>query len=629
MKELKKSIKFRWLLIALIIIIPFLVLSYFSIRVYLWIELPILLIIIVIFGRKVFLSAFRSLIKLKLSNINLLMTVAVIGAIYLRQFEEAAIIIVLFSLAENLEEFGIDRSQRALKNLIDSAPKKALLKDKEKEFPIEEIEIGNTIIIKPGDIIPMDGTVEFGNSLVDESTITGEPLPKNKYLNDTVYAGTLNGTGYLEVKVTKKSKDNTLSKIIDLTYKSALKKTKSQKFIEKFARIYTPFVILAAVLLVTIPVVLFKKPFNYWFTQALTLLIISCPCALVISTPVTVFSAVGNATKNGALIKGGIFLEEMGKLKAIAIDKTKTLTKGEPVVSDIIPLNGFTEREVLACAAGLEAFSEHPISKSIVKKVEEIGAKPHLFRNFQSVTGKGLTGECTICLDKRHFIGNIKYINGKKDTNSDKFLRKKIDELEKQGKTVIIMSDNKRIKGIIAITDELKPGSRLTISNLLKLNIEPILLTGDNLASAKFAASNLGIKSVKAGLLPHNKVEELKKIIDRYKSVAMVGDGVNDAPALAAASVGIAMGATGSDVAIENSDIALLNDNLKLLPYLVRLGKKAVGIIRFNIIFAISIKFLFLILAAFGLSNLSMAIFADVGVTILVIINGLRLYGYK
>ena len=629
MQELIKNKKIRWLLAVLIIIIPFLVLSYFSIHASLWIELPLFLIIIVFFGRKVFLSAFRSLIKLRFSNINLLMTIAVIGAIYLRQFEEAAIIIVLFALGDNLEEFGIQRSQTALKKLIDSTPKTASVKGKEKEVPIEDIEIGQTIIVKPGNVISMDGIVIFGESIVDESTITGEPLPRNKYLNNAVYAGTINGNGYLEVKVTKNAKDNTLSKIIDLTYKSSEKKTTSQKFIEKFAKIYTPAVMLAAILLVVIPVFLLNKPFNYWFTQALTLLIISCPCALVISTPVTVFSAIGNATKKGALIKGGIFLEEMGKIKAIAFDKTKTLTKGEPVVSDVIPLNGFTESEVLACAAGLEAFSEHPIAKSIIKKVQEIGVKPHTFKDFQSVTGKGLTGECLVCADKKHYLGNIKFINENQGLGYGDFILKRIDELEKQGKTAIVISDDKRIKGIIAITDEIRKESKSLISSLLGLNVKPIILTGDNEASAKYVATTLGIENVKAGLLPEDKVDELKIIIGQYKYVAMAGDGVNDAPALATASVGIAMGATGSDIAIENSDIALLNDNLSLLPYLIKLGKKAVGIIRFNIILAVTIKFLFLILAGLGLSNLSLAIFADVGITILVIINGLRLFNYK
>lgn len=629
MKELFKNVKLRWQLAALIVIMPFLVLSYFSIHAPLWIELPILGVIVIFFGRKVFLSALRSLIKLKFSNINLLMTIAVIGAIYLRQFEEAAVIIVLFALGDNLEEFGIQRSQTALKKLIAGTPKTASVKGKEKEVSIEDIEIGETVIIKPGDIIPMDGKIIYGNSLVDESSITGEPLPKNKYLNDIVYAGTLNGTGYLEAQVIKKAKDDTLSKIIDLTYKSSEKKTTSQKFIEKFAKIYTPAVIFAAILLVLVPVVLLKKPFNYWFSQALTLLIISCPCALVISTPVTIFSAVGNATKKGALIKGGIFLEEMGKIKAIAFDKTRTLTKGSPIVSDIILLNGFTESEVLACAAGLEIFSEHPIAKSIVKKAMEIGVKPHTFKDFQSITGKGLTGECSICIDKKHFLGNIKFINENKGMGNNDFILKKIDELEKQGKTAIVMCDDKRIKGIIAVTDEIRKESKPLVSSLLELHVKPIMLTGDNEASAGFVASYLGIETVKADLLPENKVMELTKLISQYKHVAMAGDGVNDAPVLAAASVGIAMGATGSDIAIENSDIALLNDNLSLLPYLIKLGRKVAGILKFNIVLAISIKFIFLILAAYGLSNLSLAIFADVGVTILVIINGLRPFGYK
>lgn len=556
------------------------------------------------------------------------MTIAVIGAIYLRQFEEAAVIVVLFALSDYLEEFGIKRSQTALQKLIDSTPKTALLKDKEKEIPVENLKIGEIVIIKPGDTIPIDGIVKYGNSIVDESSITGESLPKNKFINDKVYAGTINGSGYLEIIVTKKAKDTTLSKIIDLTYKSSEKKTTSQKFIEKFAKVYTPLIIIAAILLVLIPVFLFKRPFSYWFPQSLTLLIISCPCALVISTPVTVFSAIGNATKKGALIKGGIFLEEIGKIKVFAFDKTRTLTKGEPVVSDIIAFPGFTKEDVLACAAGLESFSEHPIAKSIVNKAREIGVEPHKFQCFESIAGKGLIGECTVCLDKEHFLGNIRFIN-EKQNNSDETLLKQIDELEKQGKTAIVMSENKKVKGIIAVTDEIRKESKSLITNLDALNIKPVILTGDNQASAKYVAANLGIKNFKAGLLPEDKVSELTKLIDQYGDVAMAGDGVNDAPALAAASVGIAMGATGSDIAIENSDIALLNDNLTILPFLIKLGKKAVGIIRFNIILAIVIKLIFLILALMGLSNLSLAIFADVGVTILVVINGLRLFGYK
>ncbi len=410
MKELLKNIRFRWLIIALAVTIPFLILSFFDIHAYLWIELPIFLVIIILAGRKIFLSGLKGLIKLRFSNINFLMTIAIAGALYLRQFEEAVIIVILFSIGESLEEFGIKRSKKALESLVEKTPKTAILKEGNKEVPIEEIDIAQIILVKPGDIIPMDGKVVYGDSLVDESSITGEPLPKNKYKDDPVYAGTINGNGYLEVEVLKKAKDNTLSKIVELTYKATDKKISSQRFIEKFAKFYTPTVIGSAILLVIIPVVILKNPFDYWFTQALTLLIISCPCALVISTPVTVFSALGNATKNGALIKGGKFLEEMGKIKAIAFDKTKTLTLGEPEVSDIITFNGFKNEDVLACAAGLEIFSEHPIAKSLVDKAKELGIDTHKFHGFESITGKGLKGQCTVCEDSAHFLGSLKFI---------------------------------------------------------------------------------------------------------------------------------------------------------------------------------------------------------------------------
>jgi len=312
MRERLKNAKFRWLIATLLIIIPFEVLSLFSIHFPLWIELPLFFIVISIFGRSVFLSGIRSLIKLNFSNINLLMTLATFGAIYLRQFEEAAIVIVLFALADSLEEFGIEKSQTALKELVETAPKAAQIKGKEEKVPIENIGIGEIIVIKPGDQVPLDGEVVSGSSLVDEAAITGEPLPRNKYIGDLAFAGTLNGQGYLEVKVTKKAKDTTLSRIIELTYKSAEKKSVSQKFIEKFAKIYTPFVVFVSLLLILIPVLALGNPFIPWFAQALTLLVIACPCALVISTPVAIFSAVGNATQKGALIKGGRYIEEMG-----------------------------------------------------------------------------------------------------------------------------------------------------------------------------------------------------------------------------------------------------------------------------------------------------------------------------
>ena len=626
-RELFKNSKFLWLIVSLLVITPFEILSFFSIHFPLLIELPLFILIILVFGKKVFASGIRSLAKLDFSNINVLMTVATSGAIYLQEFEEAAIIIVLFSLGDTLEEFGIERSQRALKDLVEKVPKSAQLKGKEEKIPIEAIKVGAIVVIKPGDQIPLDGKVIEGRSLVDEAAITGEPLPRNKYIGDSVYAGTINGQGYLEVKVTKEAKDTTLAKIIELTYKSSEKKAVSQKFIEIFAKFYTPSVICASLLLVIIPVVFWGKSFNVWFTQALTLLIISCPCALVISTPIAVFSAIGNATQKGALIKGGRFLEEMGKVKAIAFDKTKTLTKGEPVVTDIIPFNGFTQEDVSACVAGLETFSEHPISKSIRSKADELGVEVHGYTNFLSMPGKGLSGECTVCFDKHHCVGNIRFVT--EEHHVEEEVLKTVEELERQGKTAIVTSDNKRVKGIISIADEIRSESKKMVETLHQLNIFTIILTGDNKSSAEYVAKELGIPVAKADLLPEEKMNALSKIIQQYQYVAMVGDGVNDAPALATASVGIAMGAVGSDVAIENADIALMNDNLILVPYLVELGRECVKKIRFNITSAVLIKFIFLSLAILGLSNLALAIFADVGVTILVILNSLRLYSYK
>ncbi|MCL4477190.1 MAG: cation-translocating P-type ATPase [Nitrospirae bacterium] len=627
MNELFRDRKVRWLLAALLAIVPFEILSLFSIHLPLWIELPLLIAVIVVFGRKVFIGGIRSLMKLNFADIDLLMTIAVLGALYLRQFEEAAIIVVLFALGETLEEFGVERSQAALKGLIDKTPKSARIKEKNEEVPIEDVEIGEIMIIKPGDQIPLDGEIIFGNSLLDEATITGEPLPASKYIGDTVYAGTVNMQGYLEAKVIKKAKDSALAKIIELTFRFAEKKASSQKFIERFAEIYTPSIVIASLLLILIPVALLGKPLDPWLTQALTLLIIACPCALVISTPIAIFSAVGNATGKGVLIKGGRFIEEMGKVQAIAFDKTRTLTKGEPVISDVVPFNGFTEEEVIACAAGMETFSEHPIARGILDKSKKLGVRVHEYENFRAIPGKGLKGECMVCFDKHHCMGNIKFVT--EEHAVEEPVLKKVEEFEEQGKTAIVISDNKRVKGIIGVADEIREESKPLIDRLLKMNIVPIILTGDNKAAAGFVAAHLGIGVVKAELLPSEKVEELSGLIQQHRHVAMVGDGVNDAPALATASVGIAMGAIGSDVAIENADVALMNDKLGLVAYLVGLGRACAKKIRYNIASAVTVKFLFLFLAMAGLSNLAMAIFADVGVTVLVIMNSLRLFGYE
>jgi len=617
------------LILALLLIIPFEVLSLNSYHFSFWVEFPIFAVLIFLFGRKVFVDGIKSLFKFDFSNINLLMTIAVFGAIYLGEFEEAVVIVILFALGEALEDFGVTQSKKALQDLVNRTPKTALIKGRTEKTPIEEIEIDSIIIIKPGDIAPLDGLIVFGDSLLDESMITGEPLPKQKFIGDSVFAGSQSSCGYLEVKVTKCSKDTTLAKIIDLTYQSAEKKSHSQKFIELFSKYYTPAVVILAVLITVIPVLFFGKEFTFWFTQAITVLIISCPCALVISTPVTVFSAIGNATRKGVLIKGGKFLEELAKAKAIAFDKTRTLTKGEPEVSDIFAYNGFTSDDVLACASGLEIFSEHPIAKSIIAKAEEANLEIHSFKNFQAVPGKGVKGECLVCESAEHCLGNLQFVSEKNDGNVEQYIKDKVGELESQGKTAIIICEQKKIKGIIGITDKIRPESASVIKDIFAVGLTPVMLTGDNQKPAVFVASQLGINDVRSGLLPDQKDEEIQKLITKYGNTIMVGDGVNDAPALARSSVGIAIGAVGSDLAVENADIALMNDNITLIPYLVVLGRKCARKIRFNIFSAVFVKVVFLSLAVFGYSSIAAAIFADVGVTTIVVLNGLSLFRFN
>ncbi len=619
--------KLKYLIGSLLIVIPFEILSFFSIHLPQWIEFPFFAAITLFIGRNVLTSGAKSLAKLRFSDINLLMSIAVVGAFYLGQYEEAAIIVILFALANALEEYGIQKSQSALEALVRQTPKTAQVKGENDRTPIEQIKIGQVIIVKPGDVIPIDGIVNHGDSLVSESSITGEPLPKTKQKGDAVYAGTANGNGYLEIKTTKTSKDSALAKIIELTYKSAEEKTHSQKFIEKFAQYYTPLVMLFAILLVAIPVGLLRQPFVPWFTQALTILVIACPCALVISTPVSVFSALGNANKKGILIKGGRFLEEMGNVKAIAFDKTRTLTVGEPRVSDIITFNGYSRNEVLSCIAGIETYSEHPLAKSIIEKAKESQLPIHQFSAFKAIPGKGLTGTCLVCSDAHHCVGSINFIE--KEHRVENEIRKQVEAFEKQGKTVVIASNGTKVKGIIAIEDQVRPESKLTVEDLSKQGIASIMLTGDNKAAAEYVASQVGIKQVHAALLPEDKVEKISSLSKQYGVVAMVGDGVNDAPALASANVGIAMGAVGSDAAIENADIALMNDKIQGIPYLARLGKRTVQTIRLNVGMALLTKLVFLGLALIGLGNLAIAIFADVGITLIVVLNSLRLLQFE
>ncbi len=624
--DLLKDNKFKRLALTLLLVIPFEILSLFSIHLPQFIEIPVFGAIIFFFGRNVIINGFKSFVNLHFSNINLLMTVATFGALYLGELEEAVIVIVLFAVSEALEEFGITKSQNALEELVEKTPKTALVKGQKEKISIEQITIGDIVMVKPGDYIPLDGIVVNGESLVDESTITGEPLPKNKYTGELVFAGTLNSQGYLEIKVTKVSKDTTLAKIVDLTFQAAERKSQAAKFIEKFSSYYTPTMFAFAIFLTVVPVVIFGQPFTFWFTQSLTLLLIACPCALVISTPITIFSAIGNATRRGILIKGGQFLEEIGRIKAIAFDKTRTLTKGEPTVSDVIPLNGVSKEELLICMAGAEAFSEHPIAKSIVESAHKIAGEMHKYTNFKATMGKGISGECLVCVDRHHCIGTLRFVMEEHDV--DKRVVEIVEGFEKEGKTAIVVCDEKKIKGVIGVVDTIRPESATTIKILHQLKVKTAMLTGDNVSAANYVAQEVGVDEIHANLLPDDKVVQLSNLLKKYTHVAMVGDGVNDAPALTIASVGIAMGAIGSEVAVENADIALMNNNLQLIPFLVKLGRASVRTIRVNIVASVGVKIIFLILALSGMGNIALAIFADVGMTVVVVANSLRLFHF-
>ena len=626
MKELLKNKKFVFLLFAVIFVIILEIVSLLNIHFPLWIEIPFFSIICVVIGHKTIWSGIKNLIKLNFKSIYTLMFLAVCGAFYLGQYPEAAIVIVLFTLGEYMEDYGIRKSKSAIESLINNSPKTANVKSSG-ELPVEKVKKGDIVIIKPGDQIPLDGIVIVGTSYVDESTITGEPIPVDKRIDDPVYAGTINKGGYFEFEVTKLSNDSTLSRIIDLTFKSSGKRAETQRFINKFSSFYTPSILVITFLLLVIPVFIFNAEFNEWLLMSLTLLVISCPCALVISTPVSIYSALGNASSKGILIKGGKYLEEIGKIEAIALDKTRTITLGKPIVSDIIPFNGFSKQDLLACAAGFEVFSEHPLAQSIVEEAEKNNIDLHQVVNFESISGKGVKGDCTVCSSKPHFLGSLKYITENHNISND--ILNEVEFLQKKGKTALILSSGLSVEGIIAVTDKIKDNSIDAVSQIKELGIIPIMITGDNEYAAKYIADIVDIKDIRSQLLPDGKVKEITKINFQYHCVAMVGDGINDAPALANATIGIAMGAAGSDIAIETADIVLMNDNLSLIPYLIKLSRHTIARIKFNTLFAISTKFIFIILAVLGLSNLIMAIFADVGVTIIVILNSLRIMKFK
>ena len=585
---------------------------------------------IVIGGYSLFKVGFQNLLHFEF-DMKTLMTVAIIGAAIIGEWAEGAIVVILFAISEALERFSMDRARQSIRSLMDIAPKKALVRRNGQEMMIhvDDIAVGDIMIVKPGQKLAMDGVVVNGYSAVNQAAITGESVPVEKTMDDEVFAGTLNEEGILEVKVTKLVEDTTISKIIHLVEEAQGERAPSQAFVDKFAKYYTPIIMIIAGLVAVVPPLLFGGSWGTWVYQGLAVLVVGCPCALVISTPISIVSAIGNAAKKGVLIKGGIYLEEMGALKAIAFDKTGTLTKGIPVVTDFNVLNNqVNAEEMLSIITALEYRSGHPLASAVMKKAEEenITYTHIIVDDFYSITGKGIKGTIS---GTTYYIGNPKlFENLSVDFNNEQ--DQLIKTLQNQGKTAMVVGTEKEILAVIAVADEVRESSKEIIHKLHQLGIKKtIMLTGDNKGTANAIGGHVGVTDIQAELLPQDKLEFIKQLRSKYGNVAMVGDGVNDAPALAASTVGIAMGGAGTDTALETADVALMGDDLRKLPFSVKLSRKALTIIKQNITFALAIKFIALLLVIPGWLTLWIAILSDMGATLLVALNGLRLMRVK
>ncbi|TWU22740.1 heavy metal translocating P-type ATPase [Bythopirellula polymerisocia] len=562
--------------------------------------------------------------KRMMPDMNLLMFIAVCGAALIGEWFEAVTVSFLFSLSLLLESWSVGRARRAIAALMDLAPVTARVRDEQGndyEVAPAEVAIGQLFYVRPGEKIPLDGNVQAGSSAVNQAPITGESAPVTKVPGDEVFAGTINGDGALEVACSKPANDTTLAHIIQLVEEAQSNRAPSEQWVEKFARYYTPTVMLLAALVMTVPPLLFGGEWSDWFYRSLVLLVIACPCALVISTPVSIVSALTAAARNGVLIKGGVFMEAPAHLKAIALDKTGTLTEGKPKVVDIVPFGEHDEEELLVRAASLESQSDHPLAKAIVEAASERKVQLLLVTDFQIIQGKGAQG---VLNDNLFWIGSHRYLEERGQETPE--VHQHLEAMQQAGRSVVVVGNENHVCGFITLSDTLRPTAKQTLQDLHATGIQHIvMLTGDNQGTAEAIATEAGIDEVHAELLPEDKVRLVSELVEKYDHVAMVGDGVNDAPALARASLGIAMGAAGSDAAIETADIALLADNLTKLPWLIRHSKNTLRIIHQNIGCSLTIKAIFMVLTFVGFASLWAAIAADMGASLVVIANGLRL----
>lgn len=573
-------------------------------------------------GYEIAILAYNSLVKRHTIGPAMLMCIACVASFIIGHPEEGAAVTFLYYIAEFLEDYAEHRAKRSIKSLVEIAPETARVKvnDSEELRNVDDVEIGEIVIVKPGDKVPLDGEVVLGSSSINQASITGESVPILKEVGDEVFSGTVNEDGYLEIVVTKKAKDSVISKIVTLVKRSQLNRSETESLVEKVAKYYTPVMMVAAACVAFIPPLLFGQNLIDWVYKALSLLVISCPCAFLISTPVGMVSAITSATKNGVLIKGSTYVEEMRGVKAVIFDKTGTLTEGKLVLSEVEVLDEkYSKDEIVKIAGSLENQSSHPIAQAIVNYALENNISFEEIEEFKNVPGKGIVASIN---GKQFYAANEALIEG----SSFDISRDEINKFSAEGKTIIFVGNAEKVLAIITVSDKIRENASEVIADLKEQGVQTVMLTGDNKIAAKSVADEIGIDYVYSNLMPENKLNILDTIRNKFGDVAMVGDGINDAPALARANIGIAMGAAGSDVAIETADVALMQDDISKLPYLFSLSHKTMGIIKQNITVAIAVKLLCVILAILGIITLMMSVgFGDLGLTILVILNSFRI----
>ncbi|WP_294766701.1 heavy metal translocating P-type ATPase [uncultured Rhodoferax sp.] len=566
-------------------------------------------------------------LKSGILNMNALMSIAVTGAILIGQWPEAAMVMFLFALAEVIEVLSLDRARNAIRGLLAMAPEKATVQQPDgswQEAPAKTVAVGQLVRIRPGERVPLDGVLENGQSAVNQAPITGESIPVAKAAGDTVFAGTINETGSFVYKVTAEATHSTLARIIKAVEEAQGSRAPTQRFVDQFARIYTPAVFAVALAVMLVPPLFFGAAWMDWVYKALVLLVIACPCALVISTPVTVVSGLAAAARRGILIKGGAYLEQGRQLKALALDKTGTITQGKPVVTDVVTL-GCEARDALRLAASLATRSDHPVSGAVaVHWKERFGQALAEVDDFEAITGRGVKGRIA---GLWYYLGNHRLLQelGISNEAAEAALKK----LESEGKTAIAIASPSAALAVIGVADTVRETSRQAIGELHELGVRTVMLTGDNQQTASVIAKNVGIDDARGSLLPEDKLRAVEAELSTHGTVGMVGDGINDAPALAKSSIGFAMGAAGTDTAIETADVALMDDDLRKIPEFIRLSRKTGAILKQNIAAALGIKAVFVVLALMGMATLWMAVFADMGASLLVVFNGLRLLKAK